>query len=157
MDITYTDQEIGALIQEHKVLPDDWHSILLRANNKKRDLVVTGDNGNQFRIIVRQNYSKPLDFSVILTVVPPLSNLDFRLRRYNGWTNPHNNRIEKEEVHGFHIHYATERYQLRGLKEDAYAQATDRYDDFDGALRCLIADANFEEPPELQMTLFEEV
>ena len=154
MNITFTDQEIAEFIQERKVLPDDWQNILLGA---KGVLVVTGDNGNNFRIIARHNYTHPLDFSVILTVAVPLSNRQFRLRRYNGWTNPHYNSIEKEEVHGFHIHYATERYQQRGLAEDAYAQATNRYNDFNSALQCLIEDANFEEPPELQMTLFEEV
>lgn len=157
MIIIYSDQEIEALIQERKVLPNDWHSILLGANSTKEDLVVTGGSGNDFRIIARYNNVQPLDFSVILTVVVPLSNRQFRLRRYNGWTNPHYNPIEKEEVHGFHIHYATERYQQRGLAEDAYAQATNRYNDFDSALQCLIEDANFEEPPELQMTIFGEV
>ena len=152
MNITYTDQQIAELITERKILPNGWRNMLLRANNKKRDLFVTGDNKNQFRIIVRQNYSKPLDFSVILAVMIPLSNMEFRLRRYNGWTNPHRNRIEKEVIDGFHIHFATERYQLRGLKEDAYAQATNRYDNFDGALQCLIDDTNFREPP--QLTLF---
>ena len=157
MSIIYSDQEIEALIQERKVLPDDWHNILLGANSTKGDLVVTGDNGNNFRIIARHNDTQPLDFSVILTVTVPLSNRQFRLRRYNGWTNPHYNSIEKEEVHGFHIHYATERYQQRGLDADAYARATDRYSDFDSALQCLIEDTNFEEPPALQLILFEEV
>lgn len=102
MNITYSDQEIEALIQERKVLPDNWHNILLGANSTKGYLVVTGDNGNNFRIIARHNDTHPLDFSVILTVTVPLSNRQFRLRRYNGWTNPHYNSIEKEEVHGFH-------------------------------------------------------
>lgn len=109
-------------------------------------MFVTGDNG-----IARQSNFSPLDFSVILTVIVPSSNRNFRLRRYNGWTNPHINRIERierEEVDGFHIHFATERYQRRGQNEDAYAEQTDRYSDFDGALQCLIDDANFEEPPQ---------
>ncbi len=38
----------------------------------------------------------------------------------------------------------------------AYAEPTDRYGDFHGALRCLIADANLEIPPEPQSDLFEE-
>ena len=148
MEITYSDQEIEELVEERKLLPDDWHNLLL----KKGGLVVKGDHGNEFRIIVRQSSRNVFDFSVILTVRVPLSNREFRLRRYNGRTNPHNNRIEKEEVDGFHIHFATERYQQIGLKEDTYAKRTNRYSDFDGALQCLIADANFEGP--LQQTLF---
>ncbi len=154
MAITYSDQEIAELIQERKVLPDDWRNKLLSPKNKKQELFVTGDNGNEFRIIARQNNSRPLDFSVILTVLVPLSNRNFRLLRYNGSTNPHTNRIESEEVSGFHIHFATERYQQRGQKEEAYAEQTERYSDFDGALQCLIDDANFEEPPQLQAQLF---
>ena len=157
MDITYTDQEIAALIQERKVLPVNWLNTLLKANNKNRELIVTGDNENKFHIIARRKDIQPLDFSVISTVVVPLSNRQFRLRRYNGWTSPHYNSIEKEEIDGFHIHYATERYQQRGLAEDAYAQATNRYNNFDSAFQCLIEDANFEELPKAQLTLFEEV
>ena len=141
-----SDQRIRALIEERKVLPNNWRSDLFR----KKNLVVIGENGNEFRIIVRQNDSRPADFSVILTVRE--SNREFRLRRYNGWTNPHRNRLEKEEIDGFHIHFATERYQRIGLNEDTYAQTTGRYSDFSGALQCLIADANFEEPA--QQTCF---
>lgn len=109
MEITYSDPELEELIQERKTLRNDWRNKLLSPNNKKGEWFVTGDNGNKFRIIARQNASRPSDFSVILAVLVPLSNRNFRLRRYNGWTNPHNNRIEKEEVDGFHIHFASER------------------------------------------------
>ena len=47
----------------------------------------------------------------------------------------------------FLIYYATERYQRRGLKEETYAVQTQRYNSYEGALRCLIKDANFVEPP----------
>ena len=72
MHITYSDQEIAALIQERKVLPVNWRNTLLKANNKKRELIVTGDNENKFHIIARRKDIQPLDFSVILTVVVPL-------------------------------------------------------------------------------------
>ncbi|MDE3258831.1 MAG: hypothetical protein OYM47_13425 [Gemmatimonadota bacterium] len=61
------------------------------------------------------------------------------------------------KFYDFHIHVATERYQELGTREDAYADPTDRYGDYQGALRCLIADANLEVPPDLQVDLFEEV
>ena len=151
MEITYSDREIAELIQERKVLPNNWRNKLLSLGSNKGKLVVEGDNGNEFRIIARQSNFSPLDFSVILTVVVPASDRNFRLRRYNGGSHTHKNRIEREEVDGFHIHFATERYQRRGQKEDAYAEQTDRYSDFDGALQCLIDDANFEEPPQLNL------
>lgn len=99
----------------------------------------------------------PIDFSVILAVRVPGSNQLFRLRRYNGKSQEHSNRIEGVKFYDFHIHVATERYQELGTREDAYADPTDRYGDYQGALRCLIADANLEVPPDLQVDLFEEV
>ena len=144
MEIIYSDQEIAELIQERKELPDDWRNLL----HKNGSLDVDGSAGNEFRIIARQNSIRPLDFSVILVVIIPGSYDDFKLRRYNGWTSPHPNRIEGNEVDGFHIHYATERYQKIGYKEETYAEETTRYSDFEGALRCLIKDANFVLPPQ---------
>ena len=72
-EITYSDQEIENLIQEIKKLPDNWRSLLYKA----RELDVDGDDGNKFRIIVRQNDSYPSDFSVILAVLVPLSDQVF--------------------------------------------------------------------------------
>lgn len=149
MDVTYLDHEIEEFIQERKVLPDNWRAELY----KERNLDIRGDEGNKFRIIVRQNESYSLDFSVILAVLVPPSDRIFRLRRYNGWTNPHTNRIEGDEVDGFHIHFATERYQRRGQKEDGYAKRTCRYNDFNGALQCLIKDSNFKELLQSQLEI----
>ena len=149
MEVIYSDQEIEELIKERKVLPDNWREQIY----KEGALNVDGDEGNIFRIIVRQQKSIPLDFTVILAVLVPFSDRVFRLRRYNGWTNPHTNRIEREEVEGFHIHFATERYQRRGQKEDGYAEETDRYRNLDEAVQCLIEDANFEKPPQTQLEI----
>ena len=107
-------------------------------------------------MIFRQNKINPLDFSGILAVRVPGSSQIFRLRRYNGKSHEHTNHIEAVTFYDFHIHVATERYQQRGTREDAYAEPTDRYGDFYGALRCLIDDANLEVPSELQGNLFEE-
>lgn len=150
MAITYKYYQIQELMQERKVLPDDWRSQL----NKDSELSVKGENGSMFCIKIRQNDVYPLDFSAILIVRVPLSNREFRLRRYNGSTNPHTNPIENSEVTGFHIHCATERYQERpGDAEDTYAVETSRFSDLHGALQCLLEDANFEEPPELQLDI----
>ena len=134
-------------MQEPKVLPDDWRGQLY----KDEELFVKGNHGNTFRIKIRQNDIYPLDFSAVLSVRVPLSNIQFRLRRYNGATNPHANPIEGNVINGFHIHCATERYQRRGDDEETYAEETSRFSDLDGALRCLLEDANFEEPPQLQL------
>ncbi len=151
MDIKYTDQQIAELINERKVLPDDWRTQL----DKNNSLYIIGERGNRFRIITNLNTKYPSDFSVVLAVVNPKKGADFRIRRYNGMhKRPHNNKIEKQKIYGYHIHFATERYQERGYDEEAYAEKTDRYNDLKGALHCLIQDANFELPAQLELKLF---
>ena len=150
MAIIYTNEEINELINERKPLPQEWNRQIYTLNH----MDVKGDKGNQFRISARQDRYNPLDFSVILGVIHPLTTKVFRLRRYNGKTNPHTNRIERNEVSGFHIHEATERYQKRRQNEDAYAVETIRYSDIEGAVACLIVDANFVVPQNTQLVLF---
>ena len=150
MDIKYTDQQIAELINERKVFPDDWRIQL----NRNNSLYIIGENGNRFRVITNQNEKYPSDFSVILAVIDPKTGTVFRICRYNGMPKrPHNNKIEKQKIYGYHIHFATERYQERGYDEDTYAEETDRYNNLEGALQCLIQDANFELPAQLELEL----
>ena len=151
MDIKYTDQQIAELITERKVLPDDWRIQL----NRNNSLYIIGENSNRFRVITNQNEKYPSDFSVILAVIDPKTGTTFRICRYNGMPKrPYNNKIEKQKIYGYHIHFATERYQERGYDEETYAEETDRYNNLEGALQCLIQDANFEFPAQLELKLF---
>ena len=157
MNITYTDQEIATLMQERKPLPQNWRSQFItsiKRGHKERHLDVFGEAGNEFRIIIRENQVNRLDFSVILAVAIPESTKKFLLRRYNGRNHEHSNPIEKVKFQDFHIHYATERYQFKRQREDLYAEPTNRFTNVNDALQCLIADANFDAPDELQRTLF---
>ncbi len=120
------------------------------------EIDVRGANGTEFRLIQRQSRLNLLDFSVILAYRPAGSMTLFRLRRYNGKSHEHTNSIEKHTFYDFHVHYATERYQLIGASEDSYAEPTDRYADFQGALSCLLEECNFEGPADPQVGLFEE-
>ena len=159
MAVRFTDVEIAMLIEEHKSFPKSWRmpvNFLDKRGHKTRDLNITGESGNEFRLILRQNMVNPLDFSIILALRIPQSNQIFRLRRYNGKSHQHRNRIENEIFYDFHIHMATERYQDRGFREDTFAEATDRYGDFNGALECLLEDTGFPpEPPDPQLPLWE--
>ena len=158
MGIIFTDQEITALIKERKVLPDNWGSKFKKRMNRGSNeylLNITGEKGNKFRVIVRMSVSDELNFSVVLGVKVPPPKKFFRLKRYNG-NHEHTNTIEDEKVSGFHIHTATERYQVNSVREEDYAEPTERYTDVNGALKCLFADANFEDTNALQDTLFEE-
>ena len=151
MDIKYTDQQIAALIKERKVLPDNWRIQL----DKNDSLYIIGESGNRFRIITNLNKKYPTDFSVILAVINPKTGAVFRICRYNGMPKRlHNNKIEKQKIYGYHIHSATERYQERGYDEETYAEETNRYNNLEGALQCLIQDANLELPAQLELRLF---
>ena len=159
MAVTYLDQEIESLVNERKPAPADLRKgvrLKPKRGHDEGQLDLTGEAGNEFRLIFRQNIINRLDFSVILAVRVPASNQVFRLRRYNGKSHEHTNHIEDVTFYDFHIHFATERYQERGEREDAYAEPTNRYGDFQGALRCLINDGNLEIPAELQGKLSEE-
>lgn len=147
------------MIEERKPLPDNYGSrIQLRdkRGHKERELDVTGADGTQYRLILRQSDFNTLDFSIILAVFPSDSNQLFRLRRYNGKHGEHTNKIEGDTFYDFHIHQATERYQESGMNEDAFAKVTDRYADFHTALRCMFEDCGFEMPQDAQGRFFGE-
>lgn len=155
-----TDQEISALIGENKPLPADYRRRILvrpKRGHKERELDLKGESGNEFRLVLRQSIYNPLDFSIILAYRPPMSNVLFRLRRYNGKSHEHTNIIEGVKFYGYHIHQATERYQQIGAREDFYAEETDRFSDFHKAISCLIEDCGFEIPPGNQTSLFQEI
>ena len=151
-----TDREIDELINESKPLQSEWRrkfKTKAKHGHRERELDVAGVNGSQFRIILRESSSNPLGFSVILALVPATTNQLFRLRRYNGKDHEHTNRLENQSFYDFHIHEATERYQLSGLREDAFAEPTDRFSDFDSAVVCLLRDCTFTLPDEPQSAI----
>ena len=159
MPTKYSDSEITQMIEERKPLPSNYHSHIQlkdKRGHKERELDVVGEHGTQYRLILRQSDFNTLDFSIILTVNPPVTNQLFRLRRYNGKSHEHTNQIEEDTFYDFHIHHATERYQESGSREDTFAEATDRYADFHSALRCMLKDCGFEIPQDAQGRLFGE-
>lgn len=159
MAVTLSDDDIAKLLQERKQLPQDYQSKIVlkpKRGHKEQELDFQGEDGSEFRIILRQSGFNLLDFSVILAYLPPKTNQVFRLRRYNGKSHEHTNTIEGQIFYGFHIHLATARYQDLGMREDSFATVTDRFGDFQGAVRCLIQDCNFIVPDDLQRKLFQE-
>jgi len=142
-----TDNEIAELLAEAKPLPANWGSRLtVRAKADStfthRELDVAGAAGRKYRIVIRGNTLNPLDFSLIL-VFRDQDGSDYRLVRFNGrHPSQHTNKWEKSRKlpnatfrNRFHIHRATERYQLEGYDIEGYAEATDLYDSFETALR----------------------
>ncbi len=141
------------------LLPADYQGkiqVRPKRGHKERELDIKGEDGNDFRLILRQSLFNPLDFSVILVYRPPQSNIFFRLRRHNGKSHEHTNPIEGGMFYDYHIHQATERYQQIGAREDTYAEPTNRFSEFHQAISCMISDCAFETPFDPQTKLFEE-
>lgn len=159
MPVKYTDVEIARMLEERKTLPPNYLArIGLRdkRGHRERELDVNGASGTQYRLILRQSNFNALDFSVILAVLTPGSNQWFRVRRYNGRHGEHTNPLERDTFYDFHIHQATQRYQESGAREDTFAEVTDRFADFNSALRCMFEDCGFDPPQEPQPSLFGE-
>lgn len=82
--VRYTNDEIQSLVEESKPVPGDafspvnWRS---REGHDRADLDVEGENGNLFSVKLRRNQYNEKDFSLILCVEVPNSNVTFRLRR----------------------------------------------------------------------------
>ena len=130
---------------ERKPLSGDWRTLLnyrTKPGHDEWNSKLVGENGNEFHIFIRRSKFNSLNFSIILAVYVPGSYGLFRLRRYNGKSHEHTNKIENETFYDYHIHMATDRYKmLRRGHEDAYAEVTDRYSEINGALACLSVDA----------------
>ena|ERR1017187_8768087 len=146
MDFFLTDDEIQNLILEEKKIThglNDFFKMKDKKGHREHDISILRPDGSTFKIIVRLSKENLLDFSAILGFIPPKKSEVFLLRRYNGKSHEHSNRIEKEiAFYDFHIHTATERYQREGPREEYFAEITDRYSDVHGALDCLIKDCN---------------
>lgn len=152
------DQDIEKLVKEEKhasVTLDDFFSQMKeKKSHRETDITILRADGSYFKVILRQNSLNPLDFSAILGIVAKGSNQLIKLRRYNGKSHEHRNKLEAEQFYGFHIHYATERYQNIGFKEELYAVPTERYANLRDALKCLAQDCNITFPGSNQIELF---
>jgi hypothetical protein len=149
------DQQIRILTAERK--PALEPALLvptgLKGRHREPQHQVLGANGSGFRLIVRQSVLDPSDFSVILGYELPTTTAVFRLRRHNGDSHDHPNRIEGTKVRGFHVHLATGRYQIAGFREDGYAEPTNSYADLAGAISCMLAEAHFDPPAQTALAI----
>ena len=161
MAYTLTDTEIMDLLEEGKPLPEKYRDRLhpkrkSAYQHEERELKVDTPSGHSFRVIIRRNSLNILDFSIILSYYDETSNTWLRLVRYNGkHPSLHTNKIERNSFHDFHIHKATERYQLGDYPIDGYAEVTHSYTTFEEALTAFLKDCHFESPSSHQRSLFE--
>ena len=158
MDVFLTDTEIKDLITIKKQMTVDPDSLFQgmkeKRGHKSAEHDIPQGDGSSFVIKVRISLENPLDFSVILGYTPAKATKPFLLRRYNGRSHEHRNRLEKEDAfYDYHIHAATERYQSEGSREEYFAEMSGRYTTPREALNCLIADCNVILPLESQLKL----
>jgi hypothetical protein len=146
--MTLSDAQIAGLIAEPKPAVDVKALTpgKVAVGHRRSTKSVEGTAGSSFRLMVRQAIADPDDFSVILGYTVPASNRLFLLRRHNGDSHRHPNKLEGTVVRGFHVHLATESYQLAGFKEDGYAEATTSYSDLAGAISHMLTVAAFAPP-----------
>lgn len=145
-----TDDQIQDLLDEPKQIDCPANSLLRNMKSKggrasshfhhsHRFPRVSGEG--DWLIYLRRSTLKPLDFSCGLGFIPQGRNQAFILRRYNGKSHEHTNRLEEQPpFYDFHIHQATERYQTSSYADEHFATTTDAYVDLAGALKCLMDD-----------------
>lgn len=110
-------------------------------NHKKASIQL--ESRYNFKMNIRQSIRDPLDFSVILLYASSNRNSNYRiLIRYNGDHGWHKNSLEGNIVKKQHIHRMTERYQLSQLREDGYAEETDKYVTLNEAINEFMNDMN---------------
>ncbi|MEX2174409.1 MAG: hypothetical protein WD872_08605 [Pirellulaceae bacterium] len=128
-----------------------WLKIPGKPNSRsegERCLTITSDNGRVFRVVACKK-RRPFQFSIILAFTWYRQQIN--LVRCNGHHREHTNKIEdrtKSGVRGipantFHIHYATQRYQLAGQAAESYAEPTSDYFSFESAIEFLCSRFGF--------------
>ena len=84
MAVTYTDNQIDALVQERKPLPANWRDRTRMKAKRGHDEAAPGRHRrdrNRNPVDIPQSRINGLDFSIILAVLVPQSTQVFRLRR----------------------------------------------------------------------------
>lgn len=140
-----SDQQIAELIATPKRVINPG----LKPKPQKSSMQVTYElvevhGARRFSLYLRSNPRDPESFSCGLSYVLDGPDKMVTLCRYNGSNHVHYNPIESGAriAHQCHIHMATQRYMEIGDKCDKFAESTDRYSDFDGALACILQDCN---------------
>lgn len=162
-----SDEEIAGLIAEPKECPEDWREKLApRAAEGMRhatgSFTAMGAAGHEFTVLTRLLPADHLNFSAILRF-DDTDGAHYNLIRCNGIHGQHTNDIEKEQglepavfIDEFHVHWATECYQVRGFYVEKYAEPTEEYQGFGGAVLHLLRLGSFDIPREAQRS-FEDI
>lgn len=138
-----TQKQIDELIAMEKCVTNPRAREKTKGQHTERDFkLVDSRNEHSFKVFVRAHIILKNNFSCgLLWYIP--SGETLTLRRYNGSSHSHKNHLENVRfAENCHIHKAKETYIAAGIKADGFAEETDRYDNVETALQCLILDCN---------------
>ena len=158
--VKYTNEEITRMVERVKPIRPGTLDIDMKRDGKHRrgGVDLLDAKGVEYRIYIRQAILNSSNFSIGLGLKQEGTSTLFVLRRYCGNFKPHYNPIEGERFRDYHIHKATERYQrMKDVQPEKYAERTDKYDSFEGALETLREECNlvFSDQPGI-MNLFDQ-
>ena len=143
-----TDREIEELLSVPKYIQNKDRKKMNLAPSESVPFVrfnieLEAQSDFKFFLYGRLSSDDPTDFSAILKAVNRKTAFDANLLRCNGSAHEHRNKLEKNLVSGTHIHKVTERYlETMRFPPEGFAESTDEYSNFDGALECLMKMAN---------------
>lgn len=130
-----TEQDIENLIILSKQVKNPNTRWVEKPGHQQKNYNVVGGD-YLFELYVRQSGMDTENFSCGLSVIKP-DGQPLTLLRYNG-----SNHIHGDITFACHIHKATEKAINAGKKTESHADETDIYHTLDGALFCLVNDAN---------------
>ncbi len=107
-----------------------------RPAHRQCSFQASGDGGTEERFLIyqRQNLQDEHDFSCGIAHLPRCA---LTLARYNGPSHEHGAIVYRP-----HIHRASEKAIVAGLKPESGAEETERFETLEGALACLVNDFN---------------
>ena len=138
-----TDEKIKYLLECNKRIAPDSKESQKKANGyiQKTYMVKSEDGNHYFEIYTRENKREGLEDDFSCSITYKVNGETITLKRYNGASHEHTNKIEKEKIsYKPHIHIATERYIKMNQKPEGFAESTERYISFAEAFNCLIKD-----------------
>ncbi len=112
-----------------------------KPGHRQRNYDAKTNDGVRYRLYQRQNMNDEKDFSCGPALIRE-GEKSLSLIRYNGSSHRHG-----DIRYDCHIHRATAEAIAAGKRVDSYAEKTDRYQNLEGALVCLIKDCGVQELP----------
>jgi hypothetical protein len=138
-----TDARLDALIRMEKKVTNPQAKQKTEGRHLRTDYrVVSRDSKHEFALYTRQSTRLRTSYSAGLRWLPRDSE-GVMLMRCNGPSHEHANVLEGDKISfKCHVHIARERYLSGNKRDEAYAEATDEYEDLSGALLHLIKACN---------------